>query len=154
KLKRTFLSSNSVPQLIFINRYFHPDQSASSQLLSDLAFALAEAQRDILILTSRQCYDDPDSRLPSYEVGGRRKVRRLAGPRFRGRGLLGRLIDYFSFYVSMVVALLKHARAGDIIVAMTDPPMIGVLARPIAWLKGCRLINWLQDLYPEVARAV
>jgi colanic acid biosynthesis glycosyl transferase WcaI len=143
-----------VPQLIFINRYFHPDQSASSQLLSDLAFALAEAQRDILILTSRQCYDDPDARLPSYEVRGQVKVHRLAGTRFGRTALLGRSIDYFSFYVSMVVTLLKLARAGDTIVAMTDPPMIGMLARPIAWLKGCRLINWLQDLYPEVALAV
>ena len=54
----------------------------------------------------------------------------------------------------MAVTLLRLARAGDTIVAMTDPPMVGVLAGPIAWLKGCRLINWLQDLYPEVALAV
>src|SRR5262245_54975767 len=153
-LKLTLLLSTSVSQLIFINRYFHPDQSATSQLLSDLAFTLADAQRDILILTSRQRYDDPDARLPSYEVSGRVKIRRLAGTRFGRRALLGRSIDYFSFYVSMVVALLKHTRAGDTIVAMTDPPMIGVLTRPIAWLNGCRLINWLQDLYPEVALAV
>ena len=50
--------------------------------------------------------------------------------------------------------MLRLARAGDTIVAMTDPPMVGVLAGPIAWLKGCRFINWLQDLYPEVALAV
>jgi len=143
-----------VPQLIFINRYFHPDQSASSQLLSDLAFALAEAECDILILTSRQCYDDPDARLPSYEVSGRVRVHRLAGTRFGRTALLGRSIDYFSFYLSMAISVLKLARAGDTIVAMTDPPMVGVLAGLIAWLKGCRLINWLQDLYPEVALAV
>ncbi len=35
--------SHSLPRLIFINRYFHPDQSATSRLLSDLAFALANA---------------------------------------------------------------------------------------------------------------
>ena len=147
-------SPNSVPQLIFINRYFHPDQSASSQLLSDLAFALAAAECDILILTSRQCYDDRGAGLPSYEVRGQVKVHRLAGTRFGRTALLGRSIDYFSFYLSMAISLLKLARAGDTIVAMTDPPMIGVLAGPIAWLKGCRLINWLQDLYPEVALAV
>ena len=36
----------------------------------------------------------------------------------------------------MAVTLLKLARAGDTIVAMTDPPMLGVLAGPIAWLKA------------------
>jgi colanic acid biosynthesis glycosyl transferase WcaI len=143
----------SLPRLIFINRYFHPDQSATSRLLSDLAFALATAGHDILILTSRQCYDDPNARLPACEVRGKVKIHRLAGTRFGRRGLLGRSIDYLSFYASTAVALLKLARSGDTIVAMTDPPMLGLLAGPIGWLKGCRIINWLQDLYPEVALA-
>jgi colanic acid biosynthesis glycosyl transferase WcaI len=148
------VSSNSLPRLIFINRYFHPDQSATSRLLSDLVFALADAGHDILILTSQQRYDDPDARLPAFEVRGRVKVHRLAGTRFGRMRLLGRSIDYLSFYVSMAVNLLKLARPGDAIVPMTDPPMLGLFADPIARRKGCRIINWLQDLYPEVALAV
>jgi glycosyltransferase involved in cell wall biosynthesis len=148
------VSSHSFPRLIFINRYFHPDQSASSRLLSDLAFALAEAEHNILILTSHQRYDDPDARLPAREVWGKISVHRLAGTRFGRIALLGRAIDYVSFYVSMVITLLELARAKDIIVPMTDPPMLGLFAAPIAQLKGCRMINWLQDLYPEVALAV
>lgn len=147
------MSSNSLPRLIFINRYFHPDQSATSRLLSDLAFALADAGHDILILTSQQRYDDPDARLPASEVRGRVKVHRLAGTRFGRMRLLGRSIDYLSFYVSMAVTLLKLARAGDTVVPMTDPPMLGLFVGPIARRKGCRIINWLQDLYPEVALA-
>ena len=148
------MSPHSLPRLIFINRYFHPDQSATSRLLSDLAFALADAGHDILILTSQQRYDDPDARLPACEVRGRVKVHRLAGTRFGRMRLLGRAIDYLSFYVSMAVTLFKLARAGDTIVPMTDPPMLGLFADPIARRKGCRIINWLQDLYPEVALAV
>jgi colanic acid biosynthesis glycosyl transferase WcaI len=148
------VSSHSLPRLIFINRYFHPDQSASSRLLSDLAFALADAGHNLLILTSHQRYDDPDARLPAREVLGKISVHRLAGTRFGRIALLGRAIDYVSFYVSMAVTLLKLARAKDIIVPMTDPPMLGLFAAPIARLKGCCMINWLQDLYPEVALAV
>ena len=33
------------PAVIFINRYFHPDHSATSQMLSDLAFALARPKQ-------------------------------------------------------------------------------------------------------------
>jgi colanic acid biosynthesis glycosyl transferase WcaI len=148
------VSSHSLPRLIFINRYFHPDQSASSRLLSDLALALADAEHNILVLTSHQRYDDPDARLPAREVWGKISVHRLAGTRFGRIALLGRAIDYVSFYVSMAVTLLKLARAKDTIVPMTDPPMLGLFAAPIARLKGCRIINWLQDLYPEVALAV
>jgi colanic acid biosynthesis glycosyl transferase WcaI len=148
------VSSHSLPRLIFINRYFHPDQSATSRLLSDLAFALADAGHNILILTSRQRYDDPEARLPACEVRGRVEVHRLAGTRFGRITLLGRAIDYVSFYVSMAIGLLKLARAGDTIVPMTDPPMLSLIVVPIARLKDCRIINWLQDLYPEVALAV
>ena len=148
------MSSHSLPRLIFINRYFHPDQSATSRLLSDLTFALADAEHNILLLTSQQRYDDPDARLPAREIRGRVKVHRLAGTRFGRITLVGRAIDYVSFYISMAVTLLKLARAGDTIVPMTDPPMLGLFSAPIARLKGCRIINWLQDLYPEVALAV
>jgi glycosyltransferase involved in cell wall biosynthesis len=148
------VSSDSLPRLIFINRYFHPDQSATSRLLSDLTFALADAEHNILILTSQQRYDDPDARLPSREILGRVAVHRLAGTQFGRITILGRAIDYVSFYVSMALSLLKLARAGDTIVPMTDPPMLSLFVAPIARLKGCRIVNWLQDLYPEVALAV
>src|SRR5262249_60670033 len=82
------------------------------------------------------------------------KVYRLEGTRFGRMALLGRAFDYVSFYVSMAFSLLKLARAGDTIVPMTDPPMLSLFVAPIARLKGCRIINWLQDLYPEVALAV
>jgi glycosyltransferase involved in cell wall biosynthesis len=153
KIEFALVSSHSLPRLIFINRYFHPDQSATSRLLSDLAFALADAGHNILILTSRQRYDDPDARLPAREILGRVEVHRLAGTRFGRITLLGRAIDYVSFYVSMAVSLLKLARAGDTIVPMTDPPMLSLIVVAIARLKDCRIINWLQDLYPEVALA-
>jgi glycosyltransferase involved in cell wall biosynthesis len=49
------------------------------------------------------------------------------------------------------MALTRLARTGDIVVAMTDPPLISLVAAAVAWCKGARLINWLQDIFPEVA---
>jgi len=34
---------------------------------------------------------------------------------------------------------------------MTDPPLLNVLAYPFIAFKGGRIVNWLQDLFPEVA---
>jgi len=53
-----------IMRLIFINRFFHPDHSATSQMLSDLAFGLARRGRNVQIITSRQRYDDADLELP------------------------------------------------------------------------------------------
>ena len=56
------------PRLIFINRYSHPDHSATSQMLSDLTFALTGLGYRISIITSRQLYDAPAVRLAGPET--------------------------------------------------------------------------------------
>ncbi|HBH80179.1 MAG TPA: glycosyltransferase WbuB, partial [Nitrospira sp.] len=50
--------------------------------------------------------------------------------------------------------LLRLIRQGDVVVAKTDPPMMSV---PAAWavrLRGGVLVNWVQDLFPEVATSM
>jgi colanic acid biosynthesis glycosyl transferase WcaI len=37
------------------------------------------------------------------------------------------------------------------VVAKTDPPLISIAAAIVAGLRGARLVNWLQDVFPEVA---
>ena len=84
----------------FIDRYFFPDQSATNQILSQLAFHLAESGHNVHVITSRQLYDDPDARLDVEDIHHGVVVHRLA-PTKRGRSrLLGRSFDYLSFYLS------------------------------------------------------
>ncbi|MGA8806351.1 MAG: glycosyltransferase family 4 protein [Thermoanaerobaculia bacterium] len=141
-------------RVLFVNRYFHPDHSATSQMLSDLAFHLAARGRTVGVVTSRQRYDDAAARLPRHETIAGVDVRRVWSTRF-GRGFLpGRAIDYATFYISAFFALLRGAERDSTIVALTDPPMISVVAALAAMLRGARLINWTQDLFPEVAEAL
>ena len=41
-------------------------------------------------------------------------------------------------------------RKADVIVTMTDPPMLIVAGRMIAALRGMKHMHWCQDLYPEL----
>jgi hypothetical protein len=59
-----------------------------------------------------------------------------------------------SFYVSARRALLNLIRRNDVVVAMTDPLLISIIAMQVAQRRQARLINWLQDIYPEVALAL
>jgi colanic acid biosynthesis glycosyl transferase WcaI len=68
--------------------------------------------------------------------------------------LPGRAIDHLSFHASARRALLATAQRGDIVVAMTDPPLISIVAMQTAARKGAHLVNWLQNIYPEVAVAL
>ncbi len=137
----------------FVNRYFHPDHSATSQLLSDLAFHLASRGWEVLVTTSRQRYDDPSAQLPSTETVNGIAVHRCFSSSFGRSNLIGRSVDYATFYVSALASLLRRCRRGDVIVAMTDPPLISVIAAFAAMLRGALLVNWVQDLFPEIAEA-
>ncbi len=138
-------------KLIFINRYFHPDHSATSQMLSGVAFALAANGHDVRIITSRQRYDAPDVTLPPSETIDGVAITRVWTSRFGRSNLIGRTFDYLTFYLTAAWALWRLARRDDVVVAKTDPPMMSVLAAPIARWRGAHLVNWLQDIFPEVA---
>src|ERR1700684_4421799 len=84
-------------RLIFINRFFAPDHSATSQILSDLVFDLAGAGREVHLVASRQIYDDPKAALPERETINGVDVHRVASTGFGRAGLIGRSIDYGSF---------------------------------------------------------
>jgi glycosyltransferase involved in cell wall biosynthesis len=135
-------------RVAFVNRYFHPDHSATSQIASDLAFHLASRGHEVVAITSRQRYDDPRARLPRREVANGVHIVRVWSTRFGRAGLPGRAIDYLTFYVSAYFAIRWERDA--IVVAMTDPPLLSVIAA----LAAPRVVNWVQDLFPEVAEAL
>jgi colanic acid biosynthesis glycosyl transferase WcaI len=143
-----------MPRLIFVNRYFHPDHSATSQILSDLTFHLAASGHEVHVVTSRQIYDKPDAELPAYETINAVRVHRTASTRFGRSTLPGRAVDYLSFYRSVRRSLSRIIKPGDTIIAKTDPPLLSVVIAPVARRRGARLVNWLQDIYPETAVAL
>jgi glycosyltransferase involved in cell wall biosynthesis len=142
------------PKIVFVNRYFYPDESATSQLLTDLACGLAARGARVEVVTSRQLYGEARAALPAHGAIRGVRVRRIWTTRFGRQHLPGRAVDYLSFYASAVCLLALRLRRGDVVVALTDPPLISVIALTAARLRGAFLINWLQDLFPDVARAL
>jgi glycosyltransferase involved in cell wall biosynthesis len=138
-------------RVVFVNRYFRPDLSATSQILTDLAEALAARGVEVHVVCSRQLYDDPRAKLPHDEMLSGVGIHRVATTEFGRARLMGRAVDYASFYLSCAAKLLRLLRRGDVLVAKTDPPLLSIVAAPVAKAKGARLINWQQDVFPEVA---
>ena len=123
-------------------------------MLSDLAFHLADGACHVEVITSRQRYDDATARLAARETVNGVLVHRVWSTRFGRAFLPGRAIDYGTFYASAFLTMLRRAAPGTTIVALTDPPLISVVAALAAMLRRATLINWTQDLFPEVAEAL
>ena len=138
-------------RIIFVNRFFYPDISATSQVLSELVFGLAENANSIMILTSRSAYDDPAVVFPTSQQMHGVEIIRVGRSRFARTNYLGRLFDLAGFYLLLSVSLFKIVRADDVLICKTDPPLLLVLGGLIKRIKKCQLISWNQDLFPEIA---
>src|SRR5258706_6746852 len=104
-------------RILFVNRFFHPDHSATSQMLSDLSFHLAERGWRVEVVTSRQRYDDSTARLASRETVGGVEVRRVWSPRLRRRVLAGGTPAYPTFFARAVFSLQNPAKRGSTTIA-------------------------------------
>jgi glycosyltransferase involved in cell wall biosynthesis len=141
-------------RVVFVNRYFHPDHSATSQMASDLAFHLIARGWDVHAVTSRQRYDDSRASLAGFERVDGLTLHRVKTTTFGRSSLFGRSIDYATFYLSAFFAILRLADRRTTIIAMTDPPLISVVAAAAAAIGGSPLVNWIHDLFPEIAMAL
>lgn len=137
--------------VFFLNRYFCPDHSATSQMLTDLAIHMAKAGHEVHVICSRQLYESPVAKLAAFEWLRGVQVHRVWTSRFGRGNLVGRACDYLSFYLSASLKLLFLIDAHAVVVAKTDPPLISVPASWVVRWRGARLVNWLQDVFPEVA---
>lgn len=144
--------NRSAIRVCFINRFYFPDESATAQLLADLCRDLSRAGFHVEVVTSRQRYNNPRADLSPFEVTDGVAIHRVGTAQFGRARLLGRLIDYASFYLSCAVKLFAVIRSGDIVVAKTDPPLLSVLAAVVCGVKRAKLVNWIQDVFPEIAQ--
>lgn len=138
-------------KLILVNRYFFPDESATSRMLTSLARSLANNGWSVHVLASRNLHNDPSVRLAGRDTVEGVEVHRLRTTAF-GRGWLpGRAVDYATFHLATMWHLLRLACRNDLCIVCTDPPLLSVTALLPIWLRGSVLVNWLLDLFPEVA---
>ncbi len=131
-------------RMLFINQFFWPDSSATSQQLTDLVAALARRGVEVSVLCGDAGYAEAaGSDRPKAEI------HRVRAMKF-SRGRIGRMLSYLSFYVSAFAKGLTLRKA-DVVVSMTTPPLISVLGAFIKLFRGSRHFIWEQDLYPDIA---
>ena len=139
----------SGPKLIFVNRFFHPDESATSQILSDLCFDLAERGWDVRVVASNLDNSGGSARLHRCEEVRAVAVSRVWSTNWGKRSLLGRIADYLSFYPSAFLELIRLCDPGDVVVVKTDPPLVSLVAMAAATIRRGRVVNWLQENVPS-----
>jgi putative colanic acid biosynthesis glycosyltransferase WcaI len=139
----------------FFNRSYYPDQTATGQLLTDLCEDLVrEHGCRVSVVTGPPLQPLPGAEearrgLVTRQRHGGVDIHRVLGTRFDKRRFAGRASNYLSYFTVACYAGLRLERP-DVLVALTDPPIIGLAA----WLAGRRFgvpfVMAFKDLFPEV----
>ncbi|MBI5692635.1 MAG: glycosyltransferase family 4 protein [Verrucomicrobia bacterium] len=133
-------------RLLFVNRFYWPEHPATGQLLTDLAEGLAARGWSVTVVTSAA-----PAGVAAQEVRRGVQIVRVAGTRWARHGAFAKGIDFLTFYLRALLRVFRLARPGEIVVAMTDPPLLGVGLAAVAALRRTHLVHWVQDIYPEIA---
>src|SRR2546421_4424968 len=135
-------------RLIILNQFFYPDHSATSQLMTDLAESLVREGHEVTAVAGRGRYNGGE-RLPARDdYKGVRIARAWATSRGKGT-VTGRLADYLTFYLGAALKLFALPRH-DLLMALTTPPLISLLALVVCRLRRMRLVALVQDIYPDL----
>jgi colanic acid biosynthesis glycosyl transferase WcaI len=139
-------------RFLLLNQFYPPDPAPTGQYLHSLARMLVKRGHQVRVLCSRRSYDGKKA-YPSREILDGVEVSRLWATGFGRNGILGKMSDYASFYLSLALTLLfKHGNPG-LILSLTTPPYIGLLGKAAARNCGCSHAHWIMDLYPDVMYA-
>jgi colanic acid biosynthesis glycosyl transferase WcaI len=135
-------------RVCFFNRSYWPDTGATGQLLTELAEDLvAKHGFEVTVVSG-----------PSPNGAATREVRngvtivRAAGTRFQPTLFAGRVSNYLSYFSSALWHAVKLPKQ-DVVVALTDPPVIGLAALTAARGRA-PFVFFCQDIFPEVGALV
>lgn len=137
------------PRLLVLNQYYWPGVEATAQLLSQLCEALVDTY-DVTVVTGQLRGHDE---LPTDEVRNGVRILRVRSTTYDRSELHLRAANYATYLVETVRTALAGERP-DLVLCMTDPPVVGDIGLLVARRFGAPLLVISQDVFPEIAERV
>ena len=134
------------PRVLVFNQYYWPRVEATAHLLTDLCASLAD-EFELTVVTGAA-----SNVTASSEQEGVRVVR-VRSTSFDRARLDRRALNYASYLAGALVTGMRQERP-DVVVAMTDPPVVADVALAVARRFGVPLVVISQDVFPETAVAL
>ena len=134
------------PRLLVVNQYYWPGVEATAHLLTELCEALTD-EYEIRVLTGVLRGHE---QLPRREIRNGVEIIRVPSTAFERARLGLRALNYVSYIGSSLLQGLTGSRP-DLVLCMTDPPMVGDVGLVVAKRFGVPLLVISEDVFPEIA---
>jgi len=134
------------PRLLVLNQYYWPGVEATAQLLTELCEALAEDAEVKVVTGVLHGHEDAPRRVVQNGV----EVVRVPSTSFERSKLGARAANYVTYLTSALLRGLRGPRP-DVVLCMTDPPIVADIALLVARRYRAPLVVISQDVFPEIA---
>ena len=136
------------PRVLVLNQYYRPGVEATAHLLAELCEALTD-EFDVTVVTGM---------VPGVAKQGRGELNgvsvvRVGSTAFDRSKLSLRALNYLTYLILSAVEGIRAPRP-DVVMCMTDPPVIADVALVVAKRYRTPLVVVTQDVFPEVAVAL
>lgn len=135
-------------RILFVNQYFPPDASNSAYILGELCEDLGR-EHEVRVLAGRPSYSASATTFRPAGVD----VIRVRSTAFDRNSLPGRLANYATYCLASAFRACLLPRP-HVVVAMTDPPVVGLVGLLAARRYRCPFVQISHDVYPEIAVAL
>jgi glycosyltransferase involved in cell wall biosynthesis len=134
------------PRLLVLNQYYWPGVEATAQLLTELCEELAE-DTEVTVLTG-VLHGHEDE--PRHVFHNGVEIIRVRSTSFDRSKLGARAANYLSYLTGALLRGL-HGPRPDVVLCMTDPPIVADVALVAARRYRAPLVVISQDVFPEIA---
>jgi glycosyltransferase involved in cell wall biosynthesis len=142
------MSPERRPRVLVLNQYYWPGVEATGHLLSELCEALAD-EFDVTVVTGMVAGAATAGKQERAGV----EIVRVASTAYDRSKLALRAINYLTYLGLSLWEGMKVERP-DVVLCMTDPPVIADLALVLARRFDVPLVVVSQDVFPEIAVAL
>lgn len=139
-------SGKSTKQNLWIvSELFYPSEASTGYILTNLAAGF-KTEYNVGVLTAV----NENNKQPIFEIYNGVKIYRCFATKFNKNNLFLRLINAISFNVSIFFKAFQKFSKNDLVLAVTNPPVLPYFALLIAKLKKGKFIIVVHDIYPDL----
>lgn len=142
--------ADSVPRLLVLCQLFYPEMISSGQILTELCEELADMGVEIQVLCGPPTVVDRTVRVPRHMEYRGIQIKRVWGTRFPKLNLLGRIVNQFTYALSVLWSLFFD-KSGRLILVLTNPPFLAWTCAFLRMFGGKRYLYLVFDVYPDTA---
>jgi glycosyltransferase involved in cell wall biosynthesis len=136
-------------RLWVVSELYYPEETSTGYYLTKIAEGLAD-EFEVKAICGQPNYSARDVTAPNYERHKGVEIFRVFGTRLNKNVIPYRLVNMITLCFSIFLKSVFSFRKNDLVLVVTNPPLLPFITGFSAILKGSEHILLIHDNYPEI----